>query len=69
MNAASDTTNAINQGFARGVHADSGLATLAAALTTFLKPSLINVITKRYFSFYCNVVTGRWNLVHSAGVL
>src|ERR1700749_4909127 len=34
MNAASDTTNAISQGLALGVHSDSGLAT-AAALTVF----------------------------------
>ena len=31
MNAASDTTNAISQGFTLGVHTDSGLATLLTA--------------------------------------
>jgi hypothetical protein len=36
MKAASDTTNAISQGFTLGVHKDSGLAMVdAAALTAF----------------------------------
>jgi len=54
MNAASDTTNAISQGFALGVHTDSGMATVEAAALTAL-PRILgsNAITKRSFSFYC----------------
>jgi hypothetical protein len=51
MKAANDTTKAINQGFALGVHADVELEELGAVLTVFLQ------LRNDYFRFYCTKQT------------